>query len=182
MRGEFVATAQRDCAIFATECYRVGFASGGITSAGFTQFTLNGPMAFTCTIVAVLLSAKCRISFGILTKLPGFIVSSFVASNFSPMPTRNVPSSTVTFSSVGCQCAGILEPSVQRRRTTNGVPSALESPATDARSHPLMIGVHFKSPKCTILWASPESFFSWLYIRAAPATANAATSAQTQVT
>src|SRR6266481_1386127 len=67
--------------------YFAGLASRGTTSAGFTQFTLNGPMAFTWTIVAVLLNAKCRISFGMLTKLPGLIVSSFVASNFSPMPT-----------------------------------------------------------------------------------------------
>jgi hypothetical protein len=37
--------------------YFAAFASGGTTSAGFTQFTLKGPMAFTWTIVAVLLNA-----------------------------------------------------------------------------------------------------------------------------
>src|SRR5215471_20841822 len=29
-------------------------------------------------------------------------------------------------------------------------------------SQPLIIGVHFRSPKCTILCASVPSFFSWL--------------------
>src|SRR4029077_12942933 len=86
-----------------------------------------------------------------------------------------VPFNTVTFSSVGCQCAGILAPSTQRRRTTNGAPSALGSPDTVARSHPFMIGVHFKSPKCMILGGSGLSFFSWPCIagtsKAAPTSA-----------
>src|SRR3982074_333707 len=135
-------------------------ASGGCTSDGFTQFTLNGPAPGTCTIVSPLLIAKCRISFGIVTKFPTFMVVSFVSSKVSPMPARKVPFSTVTFSSLGCQCAGILAPSTHRRRTTNGAPSALGSPATVARSHPLKIGVHFKSPKCIILGGAGLSFFS----------------------
>src|SRR6266852_5157801 len=136
-------------------------ASGGCTSDGFTQFTLNGPAPCTCTTVSPLHIPKCRISFGIVTKFPTFMVVSFVSSKVSPMPARKVPFNTVTFSSVGCQCAGILAPSTHRRRTTYGVPSALGSPATVARSHPLMIGIHFKSPKCIILGAAGLSFFSW---------------------
>ena len=91
------------------------------------------------------------------------------------------PFSTVRCSSVGCQCAGILEPSKQRMRSTNGAPSAFMSPSTGATSHPLMIGVHFKSPKCTILWASAGSFFSWLYICGA-STIDAAANAKIQIT
>ena len=36
-------------------------------------------------------------------------------------------------------------------------PSALGSPAAGARSQPLMIGVHFRSPKCT----APQPSASW---------------------
>ena len=49
---------------FQRDAYCCGFAgsflgaSGGTTSAGFTQFTLNGPTAFTWTTVSVLLRAK----------------------------------------------------------------------------------------------------------------------------
>ena len=111
-------------------------------------------------MVSPLLIAKCLISFGIVTKFPTFIVIIFVSSKVSPMPARNVPFNTVTFSSVGCQCAGILAPSTHLRRTTNGVPSTLGSPATVARSQPFMIGVHFKSPKCMILGGAALSFLS----------------------
>src|SRR5580765_1595506 len=67
--------------------YFAGLVSGGITSDGLTQFTLNGPMPLTCTMVAVLLRAKWRICFGTLAKFPAVMDSSFEASNFSPMPT-----------------------------------------------------------------------------------------------
>ena len=36
------------------------------------------------------------------------MVSNLLSSNLSPIPARKVPCSTVTFSSVGCQCAGIF--------------------------------------------------------------------------
>src|SRR5437762_3476060 len=113
-------------------------------------------------MVSPLHVAKCRISLGMETKFPTFIVCSLLSSKVSPIPKRNVPFKTVTFSSVGCQCAGILVPSAHRSRKTKGAPSAFISPATCARSHPLMIGVHFKFPKCVILGASIPSFFSWL--------------------
>ncbi len=48
-------------------------ASGGGTSDGFTQFTLNGPAPWTCTMVSPLHSAKCRISFGTVVKFPTFM-------------------------------------------------------------------------------------------------------------
>src|SRR5467141_3315533 len=125
-------------------------ASGGCTSDGFTQFTLNGPAPCTCTIVSPLLIPKCRISFGIVTKFPTFMVVSFVSSKVSPMPARKVPFNTVTFSSVGCQCAEILAPPTHGGRTTNGVPSALGSPATVARSHPLTRTIHvFRDTKAS---------------------------------
>src|ERR1700756_2012230 len=134
-------------------------ASGGMTSDGFTQFTLNGPAPGTCTIVSPLLDSKCRTSFGIDTKFPAFIGVSLLSSKLSPIPTKKTPLSTVTFSSVGCQCAGILEPSVQRIRITNVPASAFTSPDTGARSQPLMIGVHFRSPGRTILWAAGSPLF-----------------------
>ena len=119
-------------------------------------------MAWTWTMVSPLLMAKCRISLGTVKKLPTFIVCSLLSSKLSPIPTRKVPFSTVTFSSVGCQCAGILDPSAHRIRRTKGAASAFMSPATGATSHPLIIGVHFRSPKRTILCASLLSFLSWL--------------------
>src|SRR5258708_22558698 len=67
------------------------------------------------------------------------------------MPTSKVPFSTVMFSSAGCQCAGIFAPSAHRRRKTKGAPSAFASPYTEARSHPLMSGVHSKFSKFTML-------------------------------
>src|SRR6266446_1813531 len=85
------------------------------------------------------------------TKLPTFIACNFASSKVSPTPTSNVPFSTVMFSSVGCQCAGIFAPSAHRRRKAKGVPSAFGSPSTEARSHPLMSGAHSKFSKCTIL-------------------------------
>src|SRR5262249_8170257 len=66
----------------------------------------------------------------------------------------------VTFSSVGCQCAGILVPAAQRNRITNGAPSEFMSPATDAKSQPLIIGDHFRSAVRTIPWPVLASFFS----------------------
>src|SRR5256884_2761665 len=55
------------------------------------------------------------ISLGMETKFPTFIVCSLLSSKVSPIPKRNVPFKTVTFSSVGCQCAGILVRSEERR-------------------------------------------------------------------
>ena len=129
-------------------------ASGGCTSDGFTQFTLNGPIPCARKIKSPLAIAKCLISFGMSKKFPVFIVCNLDSSNFSPAPTRNAPFSTVMFSSVGCQCEGVLAPSTQWNRTTNGWPSASGFPPTTAISQPFMIGVHFKSPKCTILCGS----------------------------
>src|SRR6266480_5982612 len=86
-------------------------------------------MAWTWTMVSPLLMAKCRISLGTIKKLPTFIVCSLLSSKLSPIPTRKVPFSTVTFSSVGCQCAGILDPSAHRDRRTKGAASAFMSPA-----------------------------------------------------
>src|ERR1700736_3764203 len=112
-------------------------------------------------MVSPLLSAKWRTCFGMLAELPTFITDSLVLSNASPMPTRNVPLSTVRFSSVGCQWAGILVPSVHRMRRTKGVPSPPGSPETGASSQPFMMGAHFRSPKRTILCDSALSVFSW---------------------
>src|SRR5690348_921244 len=59
-------TACKEQLSFQADTYCFGFAgtfagaAGGTTSAGFTQFTLNGPVAFTWTIVSVLLRAKWR--------------------------------------------------------------------------------------------------------------------------
>src|SRR5437660_11834892 len=77
-------------------------------------------MAWTWTMVSPLLMAKCRISLGTIKKPPTFIVCSLLSSKLSPIPTRKVAFSTVTFSSVGCQCAGILDPSAHRIRRTKG--------------------------------------------------------------
>src|SRR5467141_1973679 len=116
-------------------------ASGGCTSDGFTQFTLNGPAPCTCTIVSPLLIAKCRISFGIVTKFPTFMVVSFVSSKVSPMPGRKVPFNTVRFSSVGCQCAGILAPSTHHEWRSFGacVPSHRRKIAALHDRRPLQI-------------------------------------------
>jgi len=43
-----------------------------------------------------------------LAKLPAAKPLTAFSSSLSPMPAKNVPEMTVTFSSPGCQCAGIL--------------------------------------------------------------------------
>src|SRR5260370_42664233 len=80
-----------------------------------------------------------------------FIARNFASSKFSPMPTSKAPFSTVMFSSAGCQGAGIFAPSAHRRRKTKGAPSAFVSPYTEARSHPLLGGVHSKFSDFTVL-------------------------------
>ena len=134
--------------------------AGGSTSAGFTQFTLKGPIPCTCTIVSPLHDRVVPHFLRHRHKIPDIHRLKLRFIKVSPIPTRNTPRNTVTFSSVGCQCAGIFDPSAHRIRITNGVPSAFGSPDTAARSHPLIMGVHFKSPYRTILCAAASSPFS----------------------
>jgi hypothetical protein len=59
---------------------------------------------------------------------------SFIAesSHFAPIPSRNVPLITVTFSVVGCQCGAIFVPSVQESRSVYGRPAVIGSPCRTA--------------------------------------------------
>jgi len=73
---------------------------------------------------------------------------------------RKVPFATVTFSSVGCQCAGNLGSVNATGAAPERAPSVLGSPDTAARSHPLMSGVHFKIAEVHDLGGAGLSFFS----------------------
>jgi hypothetical protein len=112
---------------------------------------LEGPHAVSLHDFLALAHREMPHLLGTETKLPAFIACNFASSKVSPVPTNKVPFSTVMFSSVGCQCAGIFAPSAHRRRKTKGAPFAFRSPSSEARSHPLMSDVHFKSSKSTIL-------------------------------
>src|ERR1700676_5385103 len=60
----------------------------------------------------------------------------FDSSYESPMPARNVPDITVTFSSTGCQCAGIFPPAANRNWKTHGAPGLSQLPCTGPYSMP----------------------------------------------
>src|ERR1700736_6775005 len=60
----------------------------------------------------------------------------FASSYESPMPAMNVPDITVTFSSTGCQCAGIFPPAANRNWKTHGAPGLSQLPCTGPYSMP----------------------------------------------
>jgi hypothetical protein len=67
------STPSRSSSLRRVANYLVGLASGGITSDGFIQFTLKGPMPCACTMLSPLHSAKWCVSFGITVKSPTFM-------------------------------------------------------------------------------------------------------------
>ena len=144
LRFSFALLKVDECKCDVSPDYDLGGVVGN-TSAGFSQLILNGPIPCTWRTVAPLHDAKWRMVFGIKMKLPASIGVSFEVSNTSPVPIMKVPSRTVMFSSVGCQCGGTLAPSGQRMRSTNGLPSAFGSPETLACSQPIKLGNHFRS-------------------------------------
>src|SRR2546428_10452204 len=77
-------------------------------------------------------------------------------SNFSPIPSENVPAITVTFSSVGCQCGEILYPAGILSRMVYG-PTAPGSPDRTANVAPFLNtgggSPHFRSTGLTMTCA-----------------------------
>src|ERR1700681_339487 len=73
---------------------------------------------------------------GMRTYVPAGRDIIFASSYESPMPAINVPDITVTFSSTGCQCAGIFAPAANRNWKTHGAPGLSQLPCTGPYSMP----------------------------------------------
>ena len=78
------------------------------SSFGSTYLKSNGPMPVTSTTVSPVAQAKCDMRGGAEKNPPEVSDWPLDLSSLSPIPTLNVPESTVTFSIVLCQCGEIV--------------------------------------------------------------------------
>src|SRR5438876_355998 len=121
----------------------------------------KGPMPCTCTIDSPFLAvhAKCGILAGSRRYEPAGSSRAPRLRNFSPIAKYIVPLTTVTCSSVGCQCGGTLAPAGCRIRMTKGpaFSGSPESTASFAPAPPGGEGRHLISPGASMTCAARAS-------------------------
>src|SRR5882757_2235175 len=96
----------RLCGVGGDRYFAFGFLDG--SSFGSTYLKSSGPMAVTSTTVSPVAQAKWDMRGGAEKNPPGVSGWPLDLSSLSPIPTLNVPDNTVTFSTVLCQCGGIV--------------------------------------------------------------------------
>src|SRR2546426_10081206 len=121
----------------------------------------KGPMPCTWTIDSPFLAvhAKCGILAGSRRYEPADSSRAPRLWNFSPIAKYSVPLTTVTFSSVGCQCGGTLAPAGCRMRITKGpdFSGSPESTASFAPAPPGGKGRHLIAPGASMTCAARAS-------------------------